>query len=167
MKTYEIDEAQLLISPEWHDQSLNVFKLPAAPNGKEASFVVSRDITRKTNESFADYVAQQRKQLSSKLPGFKSLKDELICYQDHDGLWLEYTWSNNGNQMHIWQVFYDRQQLVLICTMTSAQSDKDHFETVWRKTMGAMKLHAVKAEEMPEPFPPREAIKAVDKGAKP
>jgi hypothetical protein len=159
MTTYEIDEAQLQISPEWHDQSINVFKLPSAPNGKEASFVVSRDIQRKAFETFEAYVEQQRKQLSGKLPAFKLQKDELINFQDHDGLWLEYTWSNNGNPMHIWQVFYDRKHLALICTMTSAQADKDHFESAWRKTMGAMILRPVKAEEVPEPFPPQQAIK--------
>jgi hypothetical protein len=159
MTTYRIDEAELLVSPEWHDQSLNVFKLPAAPNGKEASFVVSRDIQRKTFKTFDAYVEQQRTQLSGKLPGFKSLKDELINFQDHDGLWLEYIWSNNGSVMHMWQVFYDRKNLALICTMTSSQSDKDHFESVWRKTMGAMQLNPLKPEDLPEPFPPQAAIK--------
>lgn len=159
MTTYEIDEAQLTISPEWHDQSLNVFKLPAAPNGKEASFVVSRDIQRKAFETYDAYIEHQRKQLKDKLPGYKSFKDELINYQEHDGLWLEYTWSNNGSAMYVWQVFYDRKQLALICTMTCAQSDKDHFETTWRKTMGAMKLKGIKEEDLPEPFPPQESIK--------
>jgi hypothetical protein len=158
MIPYRIDEAELTISPEWQDQSLNVFKLPAAPNGKEASLVISRDIQRKAFDTFAAYADQQRKQLKEKLPGFKSFRDENIHYQDHDGLWLEYHWSNNGNTMHIWQVFYDRLQTALICTMTASEHDKEHFETVWRKSMSAMKLIPVKPEDVPEPFPPPESF---------
>jgi hypothetical protein len=158
MIPYRIDEAELTISPEWHDQSLNVFKLPAAPNGKEASLVISRDIQRKSFDSFAKYADQQRKQLTEKLPGFKSLRDENIRYQEHDGLWLEYLWSNNGNTMHMWQVFYDRTQAALICTMTANEHDREHFETVWRKTMSAMKLNPVQPEDVPEPFPPPDSF---------
>jgi hypothetical protein len=160
MIPYRIDEAELTINPEWHDQSLNVFKLPAAPNGKEASFVISRDIQRKAFSSFSAYGDKQRSQLEEKLPGFKSVRDENIRYQDHDGLWLEYIWSNNGNTVHIWQVFYDRRQTALICTMTSSERDKDHFEMTWRKAMSSMKLEPIKPDPSIQPFPPPDTVQS-------
>jgi hypothetical protein len=158
MTPYRINEADLQIGPDWQDQSLQVFKLPSAPAGKEASFVVSRDLSRKNYADFAAYVAKQREQLTEKLPGFKLNKDESIQYQDHDGAWLEYTWRSGENELLIRQVFYDRQNLTLIFTLTAAPSDSAHFDETWRRTMSATVLQPKPLAPVSAPFPPPEAI---------
>lgn len=158
MIPYRINEAQLTIGPDWEDQSLQVFKLPSAPGGKEASFVVSRDLSRKNYSDFDAYVFKQRAQLKEKLPDFKLLKDEKIQYQEHEGAWFEYTWRSGENQLYIRQVFYDRVPMTLIFTLTCAPSDNAHFDETWRSTMSATVLEPKLQVTKSEPFPPPEAI---------
>lgn len=158
MIPYRINEAQLSIAPEWEDQSLQVFKLPAAPGGKPASFVVSRDLSRKNHPDFSAYIDQQRSQLKEKLPEFKLLKDEKIQYQNHAGVWWEYTWTNGEHPLYIRQVFYDRPPLALIFTMSASPEDNAHFEQTWRRTMSATVLEPLTPLAQEAPFPPPESL---------
>ncbi len=166
MTHYRIHEADLVIGPDWQDQSLQVFKLPAPPGGKEASFVVSRDLTRGAAKDFDAYIIEQRAKLKDKLPGFKLIKDQDIHHYQHDGAWFEYTWRNGASELFIRQVFYDRNPQVLIFTLTCSPTDAAHFDLAWRSTMHGTVLQplpSAPAQEAPPPFPPPESI--VNKGA--
>jgi|GEM_PF-333165 len=158
MIPYQINEAQLQIGEDWEDQSLQVFKLPSAPAGKPASFVVSRDLSRKDHESFSAYVLKQKEQLNAKLPSLKLLKEENIHYQDHEGAWLEYSWSNGESELYIRQVFYDRFPLSLIFTLSCISADSQYFAETWRRTMSATVLAPKVQLAESAPFPPPEAI---------
>ena len=158
MTPYRINEADLLTGPDWEDQSLQVFKLPAAPGGKEASFVVSRDLSRKNYDNFLAYIDKQKGQLKEKLPSFKQVKDEKIQYQDHEGAWFEYTWKSGENDLYIRQVFYDRNPHVLIFTLTCSPNDNVHFNETWRSTMSKTVLQPKVQQAASTPFPPPESI---------
>jgi len=45
MARYRLQEAEFVIPDNWTDQTLNIFKLPAVGEAKEASFLISRDVT--------------------------------------------------------------------------------------------------------------------------
>lgn len=139
MIPYRIQDADLLIPPEWQDQSMTIFRLPGGNGVKDASFVITRDHS-KGKLDLAAYIAKQIEECKTKLPGFRIQKNETFAFQEHAGAWLEYFWKNGNTPMLLRQVFYERGESVLICTLTLAPSDLDHFDPVWRTVMSGMKL---------------------------
>lgn len=155
MVSYRINEADISIPNEWQDQSLIAFKIPANNGTKDASFVITRDITRKKVD-FSEYISKQLQMCEKQLPEFRLKKKESFQFQDHPGAWLEYEWANGVARLAIRQIFYDRLDYALICTLTTLPEDVNAYDPTWRTVMSSMKLIplATASENVPS-FPPK------------
>jgi len=155
MVSYRINEAEFNVPADWQDQSLIAFKIPATNGTKDASFVITRDFTRKQSR-FAEHIDTQLKMFDKQLPEFRLKKNESFQFQDHAGVWLEYEWTQGAARLAIRQVFYDRQDYALICTLTTLPEDVSAIDPIWRTVMSRMKLLPLAdASESAPSFPPR------------
>jgi hypothetical protein len=150
MGDYRIQEADLTVPDGWSDQSLSVFKIPGAEGRRDASFVITRDPTR-GGTAFDAYVARQQAQCRESLPGFKLRHADAFAFGEWPAAWMEFTWSNQGTELLLRQVYIDRGPTVLICTLTAHPDDLAHLDPVWRSVMNSLRLRPL--PEAP-PFPP-------------
>lgn len=139
MTLYRLQEADLDIPDSWQDQSINIFKLPAAGGAKEASFVVSRDPSR-GETPFNDYVDQQLASAKEQLPGFNLIKRWDFLLHDRAAVLLDYSWQREGRELMLRQVFIDRQPVGLITTLTTTLDDLVHHEPAWKAAMHSFKV---------------------------
>ncbi len=135
---YRIQEADLEIPETWQDQSINIFKLPATGNAKEASFVISRDATQ-GDSTFVEYIDRQVKSAEQQLPGFKLIQRWDMVLHGHTATLLDYTWQREGRELMLRQVFIERKPSVLITTLTTTPSDLVHHEQAWKLVMHSLK----------------------------
>lgn len=139
MTLYRLQEADLDIPDSWHDQSINIFKLPAVGGAKEASFVISRDPSR-GDTPFDDYVAQQLASAEQQLPGFNLIKRWDFFLHGYAAVLLDYSWQREGRELMLRQVFIDRQPVGLITTLTTTPNDLVHHEPAWKAAMHSFKV---------------------------
>lgn len=151
MGEYRIQEADFAVPDGWHDQSLNVFKIPSAEGRRDASFVITRDPSRGAGP-FDAYVSKQEAQCRASLPGFKLRHSEHFTFSDRPAAWMEFTWTSQGSELLLRQVYIDRGPTALICTLTAHPDDIAHIDPVWRSVMASMHLRPL--PEAPA-FPPR------------
>ncbi|TBU92770.1 DcrB-related protein [Phytopseudomonas dryadis] len=138
MTQYRLQEADLDIPDSWHDQSINIFKLPATNGAREASFVISRDPSQ-GDVPFADYVTRQLESAEKQLPGFRLVKRWDIVLHGHAATLLDYTWRREGQDLMLRQVFVERKPAVLITTLTTTPEDLVHHEPAWKMVMQTLK----------------------------
>jgi hypothetical protein len=138
MPIYRLQEADLEIPDTWHDQSINIFKLPAVDKAKEASFVISRD-SGQDELQFLDCVAAQLKSAEQQLPGFKLIKHWDFTLHQHAASLLDYTWERDGRELMLRQMFIEHKPAVLIATLTTTPDDLIHHEAIWKQVMQSFK----------------------------
>lgn len=136
---YMMQEAMMMLPPQWQDQTLNVFKIPASAQAQAASFVISRD-SNKGQHSLADYVKAQCRQYAEQMEGFALEKEEYFLSQGWEAAWVECRWILESRPLYIRQVFYGLPNQVLICTLTTSPQDIEHHETAWRQVMSSLVL---------------------------
>lgn len=137
MALYRIDVAAFDVPADWRDQSITAFRLPAGPEGGDASFVVTRD-DGKGVDPFVAYYDKQRKICAESLPDFVELKSEMINVQERDAAWFEFTWSKDTMTLQLRQIYVDCGLFVLIFTLTSTPRDQPLFERPWHALMSSI-----------------------------
>jgi hypothetical protein len=138
MSTYRLQEADLEIPDTWQDQSVNIFKLPAVGQAKEASFVISRD-PGQGDTPFLGYIAAQLQSAEQQLPDFKLIKHWDFTLHGHAASLLDYTWERDGRQLMLRQMFIEHKPAVLIATLTTTPDDLVHHEATWKQVMQSFK----------------------------
>lgn len=134
MARYRLQEAEFVIPDNWTDQTLNIFKLPAVGEAKEASFVISRD-PGQGDQPFSEYIAAQLKGAEQQLPGFKLIKQWDFVLHEHTSVLLDYLWEREGRELMLRQVFIECKPAVLIATLTTTFNDHLHHEPAWMSVM--------------------------------
>lgn len=142
MMPYRIQEANLEIPEDWHDQTINIFKLPAVGNASEASFVISRDSIG-IYGSFPDYVASQLTSAERQLPGFKLLQTWDFELNGCPATLADYSWEREGHELMLRQVFIEHGGAVLVTTLTTTFNDLPHHEAAWKKVMHTLTLRSI------------------------
>lgn len=138
MNTYRLQEADVEIPDTWQDQSVNIFKLPAVGQAREASFVISRD-PGQGDMPFLDYVAAQLQSAERQLPNFKLIKHWDFTLHGHAASLLDYTWEREGRDLMLRQMFIEHKPTVLIATLTTTPDDLVHHEAIWKQVMQSFK----------------------------
>lgn len=146
MMPYRIQEADLDIPEDWNDQTLNLFKLPAVGEAKEASFVISRDALG-GHDSFPDYVASQLTSAEQQLPGFKLLQTWDFELHGFSAVLADYVWQREGHELMLRQVFVLHGDNVLITSLTTTFEDLPYHEPAWKKTMHSLTMRPVPTDE--------------------
>lgn len=139
MNPYRIQEADFAVPSAWGDQSLTLFKIPAGPGAKEASFVITRDPNQRDTE-FSAYLASQIAVCQKQLSGFKLLKQQDLIVSGHRAAQLDYVWKNEGRELMLRQVFIERKPAILILTLTTTQADLPHHEAAWNDVLESVKV---------------------------
>ncbi len=134
MPAYRTSIATLDIPPGWRDQSIVAFRLPAAPGGNDASFVMTRDADKGTTP-FADYFAKQADTVARSLPDYAEVKRDLFNAHDRDTAWLEFRWTNERTTMQLRQVYFDCGLFATIFTLTATPDDIGYHDPAWRRVM--------------------------------
>ena len=135
MISYRIQEADLSIPKTWTDQSINIFKIPAAEKAGEASFVISRDLTQ-GDDSFPDYVAKQIAAAEKQLFGFKLLQKEDFELRGHAASSILYQWNNNGRNLTLCQAFIEEKPIIIL-TLTALSDDAKNHAHTWQEIVRA------------------------------
>lgn len=138
MSPYRLQEADMEIPDAWQDQSINIFKLPAVGQAKEASFVISRD-PGQGDSPFLDYIAAQLQSAEQQLPNFKLSKHWDFTLHGHAASLLDYTWERDGRELMLRQMFIEHKPTVLIATLTTTVDDLVHHEATWKQVMQSFK----------------------------
>ena len=132
MIPYRIQEADLEIPDSWSDQTINIFKIPANENHGEASLVISRDTSR-GKTSFHDYVTGQIETAKKQLPGFKLFHREDFDLRGNAASSVRYSWSRDGLDLMLCQVFVENVRSVLILTLTTTPEDASNHAAAWKE----------------------------------
>lgn len=132
MIQYRIQEADLEIPENWNDQSINIFKIPADDNHGEASFVITRDRSRK-DEPFHDYVTGQIETARNQLPGFMFYHREDFELRGHAASSIRYSWKRDGLDLMLCQVFIESKPAVVILTLTTTPEDASNHAAAWKE----------------------------------
>lgn len=145
MLQYRIQEADFKIPKEWHDQSINIFKMPAVEGAGDASFVISRD-SISADINFADYVAEQLSGAERQLPGFQLIQTWDFELNGYPASLADYVWEREGRSLMLRQVFVEHASKILVTTLTTTSSDLPRHEVAWKKTMHSLTLRSASAE---------------------
>jgi hypothetical protein len=138
MALYRTNIASLNVPDTWKDQSISAFRLPAPPGGgADASFVVTRDDTKGV-KAFETYVAEQVEACRRSLPDFTLLKSDPVSVQGLAAAWIEFTWSKDGADLFLRQVYFDCGFFVTICTLTTTPRDLPYFDPAWHGVMASL-----------------------------
>jgi hypothetical protein len=138
MHPYRLQEADVEIPDAWQDQSINIFKLPAVGQAREASFVISRD-PGQGDTPFLDYIAAQLRSAEQQLPNFKLMKHWDFSLHGHAASLLDYTWKRDGRELMLRQMFIEHKPAVLIATLTTTPDDLVQHEAAWKQVMQSFK----------------------------
>jgi len=125
------------VSDTWIDQSIVAFRIPPQSGRGDASFVVTHDATL-GEQSFDKYFAGQQAQCRKSLPKFELIRAELLQSNGAPMGWLEFTWDNNGKQVQIRQIQFDRAPIAVICTLTGAPRDIPKLDAQWQALMASI-----------------------------
>jgi hypothetical protein len=147
MTPYRIQEADFEIPEDWHDQTLNLFKLPATNAAKEASFVISRDVLG-AHGSLPDYVASQLKSAEQQLPQYKLLQTWDFELNGYPAALADCVWDREGVELMLRQVFVQNSSAILITSLTTTREDLPHHESAWKKAMHSLALRPAPIESM-------------------
>jgi len=138
MALYRTNVASFDVPDTWRDQSISAFRLPAAPGGgSDASFVVTRD-DNKGVKDFEAYLGEQVELCRKSLPDFTLLKKDMVSVQNLAAAWVEFTWSKDGAELFLRQVFFDCGFFVIICTLTTTPKDLAYFDQPWHRLMASL-----------------------------
>ncbi|MFK3974355.1 DcrB-related protein [Pseudomonas sp. NPDC087358] len=134
MTPYRIQEADFQVPATWQDQSINIFKLPAVGDAKEASFIISRDSSQ-GDVSFAEYVAEQLRSAERQLPGFELIQTWHFVLNGCAASLLDYSWQREGRELMLRQVYVEQKPTVLILTLTTTRNDLIYHEAAWKQVV--------------------------------
>lgn len=138
LNPYQINEAELLIPADWLDNSINIFRIPANENAKEASLVFSRDGSQ-GETGFAEFVMKQVQQCESQLTGFKLIRHN-IYYEPVSYAWVDYQWQVESRVIMLRQIFLESKPVNLIVTLTTTPEDAQGHEAVWLEAIRNIKM---------------------------
>jgi hypothetical protein len=137
MPAYRTSIATLDVPSDWRDQSIVAFRLPPAPGGSDASFVMTRDMDKGATP-FDDYVEKQVATVARSLPDYVELKRDRFTVHDREAAWLEFRWTNERTTMQLRQVYFDCGPFATIFTLTATPGDIDHHDVEWRRVMSSV-----------------------------
>lgn len=137
MSPYRTSVATLDIPDSWRDQSIVAFRLPPAPGGGEASFVMTKDMAKGT-AAFAGYFAAQADSCARSLPDYHELRRDLFQAHERDAAWLEFRWTNERSPMQLRQVYFDCGFFAAIFTLTTTPADMAYHDAEWRRVMSRL-----------------------------
>lgn len=137
MALYRTSVAVLDVPQTWQDQSIVAFRLPPAPGGGDASFVLTKDAA-KGGRPFAGYFDQQAEECRRSLPDYVEIKRELLHANARDAAWLEFQWTNDRTTMQLRQIYFDCDRLAVICTLTCMPGDIAYHDAEWRRVMASL-----------------------------
>jgi hypothetical protein len=137
MALYRTNAVSFDVPESWQDQSITAFRIPAAPGGSDASFVVTRD-EGKGLKDFQIYIGGQIELCRRNLSDFALLKAEHLMVHDRAAAWVEFTWSKDTTIMQLRQIFFDCEFHAIICTLTCRPRDLAFFEQPWQGLMSSL-----------------------------
>ncbi len=138
MFPYQINEGVLQIPAAWQDQSLNIFRIPASENAKEASLLISRDASQGESR-FDEFISAQITQCEQQLPGFKLLQKQL-CVEPFSYAWVDYTWLAQEKTVMLRQIFFESKPANIIVTLTTTPEDAPAHQAAWREMVRSVQL---------------------------
>lgn len=137
MPSYRTNVGIFDVPDTWEDQSIVAFRLPRAPGGGDASFVMTKDAGKGVTP-FDRYVETQAGNCSRSLPDYRELRRELMQANERNAAWLEFQWTKDQTVMQLRQIYFDCGFFSVICTLTSAPQDIAFHEAEWRRLMGSL-----------------------------
>lgn len=147
MSQYNINEGYLIIPPSWQDRSLNIFTIPANGRAKEASFLISRDVSQ-GGRSFTAFITDQIEQCRQQLSRFKLVKrNDYVQPYSHSS--IEYTWETGERTVLLRQIFVESTPANIIFTLTTTPQDIAIHEAAWREVMSSVMPNTVVTEKKP------------------
>lgn len=146
MPNFRTNEAVFDVPDDWSDQTIVAFRIPAAPGGREASFVVTRDPGLGSRQ-FGLYVSDQEAQCRKSLPGFTFIKSDRLEVGAREAAWVEFTWRNEGQTMLLRQIYFNCAPLAILCTLTVRPEDLFHIEPAWSDVMGSLDFDRVPTQQ--------------------
>lgn len=140
MPQHHIHEGAFEMPEGWRDQSMTVFRLPAADGSKEAAILVTRDYDTPL-EDVGEYADTQQEAAKKSFAGFKPLGREDITIDGEPAVLVDYQWRANGNVMlRQRQAYVRHQNVTLTLTATAAANEFARIEAVWAKVLSSFKL---------------------------
>lgn len=113
---YRMQEGCLYLEGEWLDQSVNMLGANHLP-AKGTNLVVTRE-PLPAGLALADYLLNQKSILSRELPGFTILSESPETVNGLQAHFLEFTWNNQGAEMHQMIIIINNNGSVLNFTST-------------------------------------------------
>lgn len=137
MPNYRTNDARFDVPDTWLDQTIVAFRLPPAPGGTDASFVVTRDPS-KGDKPFGSYAEEQAAACRKALPGFQLIRSDALAVNDRAAWWLEFSWKKDAQPLQLRQIMFDCGYHAMICTLTCSPRDIGFHDGPWQGVMASM-----------------------------
>ncbi|SFS09828.1 DcrB-related protein [Sphingomonas jatrophae] len=149
MPPYRTNDATFDVPQTWQDQSITAFRLPPAPGGGDASFVVTQD-AGKGVLPFDTYFEQQAESVRRGLPEYEEVRRDRFELDGREAAWLEFRWTKDRVVMQLRQVYFDCGFKAVICTLTALPANMEYHDPEWRRVMKSL---AFTPQPAPVAFP--------------
>lgn len=131
LNPYRINELEFELAGAWQDNTINMFALPTASEGSQASIVITRDLSpqKLDPEGYSDVLLVEA---AKRLPNYRLLGRRPLEVASQRSVELSYQWTT-PDQLDIQQrqccVFVGGAALVL--TISARVSEFDGHEGAW------------------------------------
>jgi hypothetical protein len=142
MKSYRLNEADILLPDNWKDTTINAFILPSSNKAgeAEATFVITRDSETK-QDSIEQYADLQLVEAAKKLNKYKLLGRRQTTIGNRPAIQVDYTWVTPERiEIKQRQAYLSYQTSILIFTLTVRASDFEPYQTAWENAIASVKL---------------------------
>lgn len=144
MKSYRLNEADILLPDNWKDTTINAFILPSSSKSgeAEATFVITRDSEAAGNvEHYADL---QLVEAAKKLNRYKLIERGQTRIGNRPAIQVDYTWVTPDRiEIRQRQAYLNYQASILIFTLTVRASDFEPYLTAWENAIASVRLREI------------------------
>jgi hypothetical protein len=95
---YQIQEGHFTLEGEWRDRSVNMLAAQHLAV-KGANLTITRE-PLPAGVEFDDYLSEQKVILIKELSGIRMHRDIADIQDGHPARYMEFSWDNQGNEMH-------------------------------------------------------------------
>jgi hypothetical protein len=147
-KKYRMHEAELRVPEAWQDQSMQLFRVPSATGGGDASFIVTRDYAAVATP-VKTYAEEQVVVLKQKFRGFKLLSTGELAIGGVAAQLIDYEWESNDVILRQRQAYLPAAESMLTLTLTARARGFDELEWAWQTVVSSLQLHKEPAKHDP------------------
>jgi hypothetical protein len=145
MKSYRLNEADLILPDNWKDTTINAFILPSSNKAgeAEATFVITRDSETK-QDGVEHYADLQLVEAAKKLNRYKLIERRQTKISNRPAIQVDYTWVTPERiEIRQRQAYVSYQSAILIFTLTVRASDFEPHQPAWENAISSLKLREV------------------------